>query len=94
MLHSIKIFAKIVVNVPLIHAAFTVYYYYYFIYYSDRYTFHFHKIACNTTIISIPSPLWAYKSLQIHINLMCMFTFNCSMMLQEKTFFCYSKCFQ
>ena len=50
------------------------------------YTFHFHKIASNTTIISIPSPLWAYKSLQIYINLMCRFTFNCSMMLQEKTF--------
>ena len=66
----------------------------FFIYYSDMYTFHFHKIASNTTIISIPSPLWAYKSLQIYINLMCRFTFNCSMMPQEKTFFSYSRCYQ
>ena len=58
-----------------------------FIDYSDMYIFHFHKIARNTTIMNIPSPLWIYKSLQIHINLMCMFTFNCPVMLQERSIF-------
>ena len=38
-------------------------------------------------VISIHSPLWAYKSLQIHINLMCMFTVNCQVMLHVKNFF-------
>ena len=56
------------VSSDTIATLFYYYYYYLFIYSSDMYRIQLEKNNSTNILKGIPSPLWAYKSLQIHFN--------------------------